>query len=201
MKRRSGFTLVELTVVVLIVSIISVVLVMVLRGNLNTLKYGQKNMDFNQKLLLGVRRIFYDIKRINPVLKYSEEYGYAIKNEDTGEPKPRIIWIRKSNNPKDRDELEFVIDSNLDIEDIYDILYYVTKENKLKRDVRDNSGKVTTETVLENIASFSVDNNSLDVKQIYVKLFADDKEKGLQREIEFAVRLETDFVYVDKQDL
>ena len=126
MKRKSGFTLVELMVVVLIISIISVVLVMVLRGNLNTLKYGQKNMDFNQKLLLGVRRIFYDIKRINPILKYSEEYGYAIKNENIGEPKPRIIWIRKSSNPKERDELEFVIDSNLDIEDIYNIFYHLT---------------------------------------------------------------------------
>ena len=44
MKRKSGFTLVELMVVVLIISIISVVLVMVLRGNLNTLKYGQKKI-------------------------------------------------------------------------------------------------------------------------------------------------------------
>ncbi len=199
--KKSGFTLVELAVTVLIVSIISVVLVMVLRGNLNTLKHGQKHMDFNQKLLLGVRRIFYDIKRINPILHESEKYGYKLKNEETGEPKPRIIWIRKSKNPKGRDELEFVIDSNLDVEDIYNIFYHLTEEHRLLREVRDNSGKTTVETVLENITSFTVDNSALDVKQIYVKIFADDKEKGLKRNIEFAVRLETDFVYVHKQDL
>ena len=199
--KKSGFTLVELTVTVLIISIISVALIMVLRGNLNTLKHGQKHMDFNQKLLLGVRRIFYDIKRINPILHESELFGYALKNELAGEPHPRIIWIRKSQNPKDRDELEFVIDSKLDVEDIYNIFYHLTPENRLLREVRDNSGKTTVETVLENVASFTVDNREMDVKQIYVKLFANDKEKGMQRNIEFAVRLETDFVYVDKQDL
>ena len=198
--KRSGFSLVELAVSVLIIACISTVLVIVLRSNLTTMKFGQKNMDFNQRVLLAIRRIFYDLKRINPVLVKSETYGYAIKNEKTGDPRPRKIFIRKSQNPKDRDELEFVIDSNLDISDIYNIKYYLDK-NKLQREVRNNAAQTTVDTVLDDVASFTVDNDATDIKQIFVKLSVNDVKNKLKRDVDFAVRLETDFVYVDKQDL
>ena len=61
--KKSGFTLVELAVSMLIIACISTVLIIVLRSNLTTMKFGQKNMDFNQKVLLAIRRIFYDIKQ------------------------------------------------------------------------------------------------------------------------------------------
>ena len=199
--KKSGFSLVELAVSVLIIACISTVLIIVLRSNLTSMKFGQKHMDFNQKVLLAIRRVFYDIKRINPVLEVNSHYGYAIKNERSGEPKPRKIFIRKSQAPNlDKDELEFVIDSNYDITDIYNIMYYL-KDNKLQRDVRNNAGQTTTETVLENVASFSVDNDPIDIKQIYVKLSVNDHVNKLKRDVDFAVRLETDFVYVDKRDL
>ena len=118
--KKSGFTLVELAVSVLIIACISTVLIIVLRSNLTTMKFGQKHMDFNQKVMLAIRRVFYDIKRINPILIRSNKYGYALKNEQSGEPKPRKIFIRKSQAPVlGKDELEFVIDSNLDVSDIY----------------------------------------------------------------------------------
>lgn len=199
--KKSGFTLVELAVSMLIIACISTVLIIVLRSNLNTMKFGQKNMDFNQKVLLAIRRVFYDIKRINPILVKSERYGYALKNEMSGEPKPRKIFIRKSKAPTlNRDELEFVIDSNLDISDIYNIMYYLDK-NLLKRDVRNNAGQTTTEVVLENVTAFSVENDPTDIKQIFVKLSVNDPKNKLKRDVDFAVRLETDFVYVDKRDL
>ncbi|MBQ2592336.1 MAG: prepilin-type N-terminal cleavage/methylation domain-containing protein [Candidatus Riflebacteria bacterium] len=199
--KRSGFSLVELAVSVLIIACISTVLIIVLRSNLTTMKFGQKHMDFNQKVMLAIRRVFYDIKRINPILVKSNQYGYALKNEQSGEPKPRKIFIRKSQAPNlDKDELEFVIDSNLDISDIYNIMYYL-KDNKLQRDVRNNAGQTTTETVLENVASFTVDNDPTDIKQVYVKLSVNDPVNKLKRDVDFAVRLETDFVYVDKRDL
>ncbi len=200
MKKKSGFTLVELSVTVFIIACISVVLMIVLRSNLTTMKFGQKHMDFNQKVLLAIRRVFYDIKRINPILKKSLSYGYALKNEHQGEPKPRIIFIRKSQDRKGKDELEFVIDSNLDVEDIYNIKYYL-EDNVLKRNVRDNAGQEKVETVLENTTSFSVDKDDADIKQIYVKLCVNDPKSGIKRDVDFAVRLETDFVYVDKRDL
>ena len=199
--KKSGFSLVELAVSVLIIACIATVLIIVLRSNLTTMKFGQKHMDFNQKVMLAIRRIFYDIKRINPILKRSEKYGYALKNEQEGEPKPRKIFIRKSQAPNlARDELEFVIDSNLDVSDIYNIMYYLDK-NTLKRDIRNNAGVTTTDTILENVASFSVDNDSTDIKQIYLKLSVKDPENKMKRDVDFAVRLETDFVYVDKRDL
>ncbi len=199
--KRSGFSLVELAVSVLIIACISTVLIIVLRSNLTTMKFGQKHMDFNQKVLLAIRRIFYDIKRINPVLVVNTHYGYAIKNEQSGEPKPRKIFIRKSQAPDvNKDELEFVIDSNLDITDIYNIMYYL-KNNKLQRDVRNNAGQTTTETVLENVTAFAVDNDPTDIKQIFVKLSVNDPVNKMKRDVDFAVRLETDFVYVDKRDL
>ena len=199
--KKSGFSLVELAVSVLIIACISTVLIIVLRSNLTTMKFGQKHMDFNQKVLLAIRRVFYDIKRINPILIRNNSYGYALKNEQSGEPKPRKIWVRKSKEPVlGKDELEFVIDSNLDVSDIYNIFYYLDK-NKLQREVRNNAGQTTTETVLENVASFTVDNDPTDIKQIFVKLSVKDPEKKLKRDVDFAVRLETDFVYVDVRDL
>ncbi len=199
--KKSGFSLVELAVSVLIIACISTVLIIVLRSNLTSMKFGQKHMDFNQKVMLAIRRVFYDIKRINPILKRSTRYGYEIKNEQSGEPKPRKIFIRKSQAPAlGKDELEFVIDSNLDVSDIYNIFYYLDN-NKLQREVRNNAGHTTTDTVLENVASFTVDNDPTDIKQIFVKLSVKDPEKKLKRDVDFAVRLETDFVYVDKRDL
>ena len=199
--KKSGFSLVELAVSVLIIACISTVLIIVLRSNLTTMKFGQKHMDFNQKVMLAIRRVFYDIKRINPILIRNNSYGYALKNEQAGEPKPRKIWVRKSKEPVlGKDELEFVIDSNLDVSDIYNIFYYLDK-NKLQREVRNNAGQTTTETVLENVASFTVDNDPTDIKQIFVKLSVKDPEKKLKRDVDFAVRLETDFVYVDVRDL
>lgn len=199
--KKSGFTLVEISVSALIVSIIATILIVVLRGNLNTLKFGQKHMDFNQKVLLTIRRIFYDLKHINPILAKSEKYGYTLKGENIGEPKPRKVFIRKSKDLKEKqDELEFVIDSNLDVEDVYNIKYYV-KDKKLLREVRDVSAKTTTDTVMDNVSSFWVSKDEKDIKQIYIKFVASDDKKNLKRDIDFAVRLESDFVYVDEQEL
>ncbi len=199
--KKSGFTLVELAVSMLIISIIATTLIIVLRGNLNTLKTGQRHMDFNQRVLLAMRRIFYDLKHVNPILVKSETAGYMIKGEHIGEPKPRKVFIRKSKEPlPDRDELEFVIDSNQDIDDIYNIKYFL-KDSNLLREVRDVTATTKVETILENVASFSVDNDQIDIKQIYVKFYAKDSANTISREVDFAVRLESDFVYVDKQEL
>ncbi len=198
--KKSGFTLVELSISLLIIGIISVILIVVLRSNLNTFSFGQKHMDFNQKILLAVRRVFYDLKRINPVLIKSDTYGYSLKGENLGEPKPRRVFIRKAKEPNASDELEFVIDSNRDIDDIYNIKYFL-KDNGLQREVRDMSAKTTVETILDKVASFKVDNDEEDIKQVYVTIVANDTEKGLKRAVDFAVRIETDFIYVDKSDL
>jgi prepilin-type N-terminal cleavage/methylation domain-containing protein len=199
--KKSGFTLVELTISTLIITIIATILVIVLRSNLNTFKFGQKHMDFNQRVLLAMRRIFYDLKRINPVLVKSVKYGYSLKGENIGEPKPRKIFIRKSKEPNlGKDELEFVIDSNNNIEELYNIKYYL-KGKSLKREVRNMDSKTKVETILDNVTSFYVDNNERDIKQVYVKFVANDIKENLKRDVDFAVRLETDFVYVDKTEL
>lgn len=199
--KRKAFTLVELAVSTLIVSIIALTLVIILRGNLNTLKFGQRHMDFNQKVLLAMRRIFYDLKYVNPILIKSETSGYAIKGEHIGEPKPRKVFIRKSREPNlDQDELEFVIDSNLDIEDTTNIKYFLANTS-LKRETRDAYANTKVETVLEHVASFTVDNDANDIKQVFVSFVASDDKNIIKREVDFAVRLESDFVYVDKQEL
>lgn len=197
--KKSGFTLVELSVSVLIISIISIVLIMVFRSNLNTVKFGQKHMDFNQKVLLAMRRIFYDLKSINPVLYKSETYGYAIKDEKSGEPKPKMIFIKKFASPDKNDELEFALDNGKDVEETYNVLYTINNNNLIKR-TRNLKLEEKEEIVLENVSLFRVENDSQDVKQIYIRFIADDKKTGLKRDVDFAVRLESDFVYVDKQD-
>lgn len=201
MKRKTGFTLVELSVSILIVSIISTVLLIVLRSNLNSFKFGQKHMDFNQKVLLAMRRVFYDVKRINPILQKSLQYGISLKGENIGEPKPRKIFIRKSKAPDlGRDQLEFVIDSNNDIEDVYNIKYFLSNKS-LKREVRDMAAQTKVDTILDHVVSFEVNNNPDDIKQLYIKFVANNPKENLKREVDFAVRLETDFVYVDMTEL
>ena len=201
--KKSGFTLVELSVTVLIISIISLVLIIVFRSNLNTVKFGQKHMDFNQKVFLAMRRIFYDIKQINPVLSPSNTYGYVIKGEQKGEPKPKIIYIRNFKN-RAGSELEFVLAKENDVEEIFTVKYYL-KLDKLKnynliRYTRNLKAEEKEEVILENVPFFEVQNDEYDVKQIFVKYKAKDTKNNLSRDVDFAVRLESDFVYVDKQD-
>ena len=88
----------------------------------------------------------------------------------------------------------------VDVEDIYNIKYYL-EDKALKREVRDKAAQVKVDTVLENTTAFSVDKDDLDIKQIFVKISVDDPKSGIKRDVDFAVRLETDFVYVDKRDL
>lgn len=198
MKKKSGFTLVELSITVLIVSAISMALIMVLRSNLSTMNWGQRRMNFNHKMMMAVRRVFYDIKLINPNLKPSLSSGYALSGEDFGDPRPKMVFVKKRENLND--ELVFVLSHVNDVEMLYEYKFYV-KDKKLLRAIKDLAGKVTIDTIMENVIEFRADNDETDVKQLYVNFTATDPDNNNRPEkVEFAVRLETDFVCVKKTE-
>lgn len=196
MKKKSGFTLVELAIAVLIISCISVVLIIVLRSNLNTMNFGQKHMNFNQKIALATRRMFYDLKAINPMVSEDGLYGYSVKGENIGEAKPRMVLINKYSDGQY--EIEFTRQENFDPLSLYRIKYFI-KDGNLIREERDPFAKVKTEVIMEKVTFFEADNDPTDIKQIYVAFVASDPENKIKPEkIDFAVRLETDFVCVKK---
>lgn len=196
MKKKSGFTLVELAIAVLIISCISVVLIIVLRGNLNTMNMGQKHMNFNQKIAFATRRMFYDLKAINPMISESGQFGYSVKGEAIGDAKPRMVLINKYSDGQY--EIEFTRQENFDSMKLYRIKFYL-KDGNLIREERNPVGKVKTEVIMEKVTLFEADNDPSDIKQIYVAFVASDPENKIKPEkIDFAVRLETDFVCVKK---
>lgn len=196
MKQKSGLTLVELSIGVLIISCISIVLIIVLRSNLNTMSFGQKHMNFNQKIALATRKMFYDLKGINPILVKSLNYGYALSGESKGTALPRIVTVNEYHDKTY--SVEFSYNEEPGDELPFRVRYYF-KDNKIFRYERNPSGKEKTEVVLENVKEFVVGTDETDIKQIYVSFVASDPTNGVKPEkIDFAVRLETDFVCVKK---
>ena len=118
--RKSGFTLVELSISVLIISSIIMVLLMILRSNLNTFKWGQAHVSFEQKKLLAARQIFYDIKSINPILS-SDRMGVKLKGESMEEFGVNLVTIDKKN--ENFNTLRFIQASFEDLEK-RDVVYY-----------------------------------------------------------------------------
>lgn len=191
--RKSGFTLVELSISVLIISSIIMVLLMILRSNLNTFKWGQAHVSFEQKKLLAARQIFYDIKSINPILS-SDRMGVKLKGESMEEFGVNLVTIDKKN--ENFNTLRFIQASFEDLEK-RDVVYYFVKENNLYREITDKNGKGSGKVILENVVSLVFDEDSNDHKQIHVKFMVGDPKNNLKPEpVDFVIRLETDLVHV-----
>lgn len=201
-RRKSGFTLVELSVSVLIISCILMILIYMLRSNLSSFNWGQKHMSFNHKKLMAARQIFYDLKSINPSLHLNKFDEVVIRGEEIEEFNPTIVTITK----KDKDHA----DSDGDQIDFFHAVYgqadtkeqitYVlkTKEKRLARIVTDRSGRGTVKYILDNVSAFELNTDEIDRKQLYVSFSVSDPENGVKEAetVTFAVRLETDMVYV-----
>lgn len=196
MKHKAGFTLVELSIAVLIISCISMVLIIVLRSNLNTMSFGQKHMNFNHRIAMATRKIFYELKGINPILERTETHGYALKGETKGFPIPRLVTINEYNDKTS--DIEFSINQEPGDGEPYRIRYYLEK-NKLLRYERNPVAKEKIDVIMDNVSNLEFSTDEEDIKQIYVSFTASDPENNVKpKVIDFAVRLETDFVCVKK---
>ena len=166
---------------------------MILRSNLNTFKWGQAHVSFEQKKLLAARQIFYDIKSINPILS-SDRMGVKLKGESMEEFGVNLVTIDKKN--ENFNTLRFIQASFEDLEK-RDVVYYFVKENNLYREITDKNGKGSGKVILENVVSLVFDEDSNDHKQIHVKFMVGDPKNNLKPEpVDFVIRLETDLVHV-----
>ncbi|MBU1106142.1 MAG: type II secretion system GspH family protein [Candidatus Riflebacteria bacterium] len=193
-----GFTLLELSVSVLIVSLIILVLIVVFRSNLATFKWGQQHMEFNQKIQLVMKQLFTDFKQINPILRQDEEGHMFLQGEKIGDLFPNLVTIFDKDKDPDNggEEVAFFLTTFSDMNRRDHIKYFIDK-SELIRQKTDHDGNVKRFVVAEKVSDLHFTEDSGDIRQIKIKLTMTDPKKPERSEnLDFAVRLETDLVCV-----
>lgn len=202
---RRGFTLVELTLTSLIISLIALVLVVVFRGNLTAWKWGQKHMEFNQKIQLAMKQIFTDIKKINPVVIIDERKNLMFQGEKIGEFLPNLVEIvdldLEPNNGGE--EIRYVHTSYNRPGERVNVRLFLEKESKdgkegaLVREVTDVNGSRKRTVISNRVADLHFLPNPVDIREVRVgMMITDDRNPELRVNLSFAVSLDTDLVCV-----
>lgn len=197
---NKGFTLVELSISSLVIALVVLVLIMVFRSNLATFAWGQKHMEFNQKIQLVMKQIFTDLKQINPILKQDEDGHIYLQGEKIGDLFPNLVTIYDKDKDKDSanggEEVVFFLTSISDINRRDRIRYFLEK-GELIREVQDYNGTTRRKAIAEQAAGLQFAPDTGDIRQILVSLtMTDPKSPGRIETLDFAVRLETDLVCV-----
>lgn len=202
---RRGFTLVELTLTSLIISLIALVLVVVFRGNLTAWKWGQKHMEFNQKIQLAMKQIFTDIKKINPVVVTDERKNLMFQGEKGGEFLPNLVEITDLDNDPTNggEEIRYVHTSyNRPGERIYIRMFLEQEEKNAKdgalvREVTDGNGSRKRTVISNRVSDLHFWSNPSDIREVRVGMtITDDRNPDLHANLAFAVSLDTDLVCV-----
>ncbi|EKD81980.1 MAG: hypothetical protein ACD_39C01537G0004 [uncultured bacterium] len=198
LRADKGFTLIELSVSVLIISLIILVLIVVFRSNLTTFKWGQQHMEFNQKIQMVMKQIFTDFKRINPILRQDEDGHMFLQGEKIGDLFPNLVTIfDKDKEPANGgEEVAFFLTTFTDLNQRDHIKYFLDK-NELIMQRTDYNGNTKRVVIAEQAADLHFSEDPGDIRQIKIKLTLTDPKKPERSEkIDFAVRLETDLVCV-----
>lgn len=195
---KKGFTLIEMSISVLIIALIILVLIMVFRSNLATFKWGQQHMEFNQKIQLVMKQIFTDFKQINPILSQDEDGHIFLQGEKIGDLFPNLVTIfDKDKNPENGgEEVAFFLTSFTSINQRDHVKYFIDKD-ELIRQKTDHDGNVKRSVIAEKASELFFAEDPGDIRQIKIKVtLADPKNPERSEKIDFAVRLETDLVCV-----
>ncbi|NCB37495.1 MAG: prepilin-type N-terminal cleavage/methylation domain-containing protein [Erysipelotrichia bacterium] len=195
---NKGFTLVELSISSLVIALVVLVLIMVFRSNLATFAWGQKHMEFNQKIQLVMKQIFTDLKQINPILKQDEDGHIYLQGEKIGDLFPNLVTIydKDKDSANGGEEVVFFLTSISDINRRDRIRYFLEK-GELIREVQDYNGTTRRKAIAEQAAGLQFAPDTGDIRQILVSLtMTDPKSPGRIETLDFAVRLETDLVCV-----
>jgi prepilin-type N-terminal cleavage/methylation domain-containing protein len=194
----AGFTLIEMSVSVLIIALIVLTLIMVFRSNLSTFAWGQRHMEFNQRIQLVMKQIFTDFKQINPILKQDQDGNLYLQGEKIGDLFPNLVTIYdKDKKPENGgEEVVFFLTSIEDLNQRDRVRYFLEK-GELIRETLDYNGNTKRKVIAEKASGLQFTGDIGDIRQIHVKfLLEDPKKAGHVEDIDFAVRLETDLVCV-----
>jgi len=197
-RTKRAFTLVEMSVTMLVVSIIGLILLSVFRSNIAAWKWGSKHMEFNQKIQLAMKQVFTDIKRINPVVYADETGNYWFKGEKIGDLVPNLEdIIDLDKEPANGGEELMMWHTS-----------YVTPGEKTGVRLFLEEGALVRELILPNdtrrksvvsnrVADLHFQKNVDDPLEIKVSMvITDDRNPELKETLAFAVHLDTDLVYV-----
>lgn len=195
---KKGFTLVELSISTFIVALIALVLIVVFRSNLNTWKWGQKHMEFNQQVQLVMKQIFTDMKLVNPIVKIDADGHLMFQGEKINDFFPNLVTIYdKDKNPANGgEEIVFFQTSFADLNQ-KDRVHYFLEKGKLIRETEDYNGNKKRRIVSEKAKDLFFKDDPGDIRQVLIKVtLIDENNDKIQETLDFAVRLETDLVCV-----
>lgn len=202
---RRGFTLVELTISALIISLIALVLMVVFRGNLTAWKWGQKHMEFNQKIQLAMKQIFTDLKKINPMVVMDGQKNLLFQGEKLGEFLPNLVEIVDLDlDPNNGgEEIRYVHTSYNRPGERVGVRLFLEKDDKnakdgaLMREVTDVNGARKRTVISNRVSDLHFQTNLADIREVRVgMLITDDRNPELRENLSFAVSLDTDLVCV-----
>jgi len=201
-RLKSGFTLVELSISAVIVSLIGLVLVAVFRSNLATWKWGQEHMEFNQKLQLAMKQVFTDIKRINPVVLTDTQGNLWFKGERIGDLYPNVIDVVDTDKLPENggEELIFQHTTYRKPGERMQVRLFL-EQGALMRETTDQNGTRSRVVISDRVSNLHFVRNTADINEVSVSMnIADDMNPKLSEDLVFAVHLDTDLVCVKARD-
>lgn len=196
-SKKSGFTLVELSISALIVSLIATVLIYVFRSNLQTLKWGQKHMSFNQHIQLVIKQIFTDLKDVNPVITMDAGGHIWIQGEKNGEIRRNHVDIYRASSEEQNDTISILLTDFHERNRRDLITYYIDVLGQLIRSFQDYDGNSENQVIAKRASKLKIGSDPYDNRQITLSLvITNDDDLSMSEKIDFAVRLQTDLVGV-----
>ncbi|OQA06553.1 MAG: hypothetical protein BWY66_01801 [bacterium ADurb.Bin374] len=201
-RPASGFTLIELSISAVIVSLLGLVLVAVFRSNLATWKWGQEHMEFNQKIQLAMKQVFTDIKRINPIVLTDTQGNLWFKGERIGDLYPNVIEVVDTDKLTENggEELIFQHTTFRRPGEKTQVRLFL-EQGALMRETTDQNGSRSRVVISDRVSNLHFVRNTADINEISVSMtIADDMNPKLTEDLVFAVRLDTDLVCVKARD-
>ncbi len=196
--RRSGFTLVELAVSTVIAALIGLVIVLVYRANLGTWRWGQKHMEFTQKVQLAMKQVFTDIKRVNPLVSQDARGNLWFQGEKIGDLFPNLVRIYDTDKNPDNGGEEIVFYHAIFTRPDQKIHVRLFLENgALLRETTDPNGTKRRVVVSDRVENLHFLANPLDIYEVVVQMtIIDDNDPRIREDLNFGVHLDTDLICV-----
>lgn len=202
---RRGFSVVELSVAVVIIALIATTLIYVFRSNLSTWQWGTAHMGFNAKVQLTMKQVFTDIKAIGPAIGVDQNGTLYFQGEKIGDMQPNLVQILDLpsdtasegrrvefglydlNNPGQRTKVAYYLDSAQPSE----------PPTRLIREVTDYNNTVRKKVVAERVTNLFFQRNPADIQELRIRMdIGDDENATLREHLAFAVHLDTNLVCV-----
>ncbi|MBI3037539.1 hypothetical protein HYY75_00610 [bacterium] len=196
--KSRGFTILELIIGAGIAALIGLVLMTVFRSNLISWRWGQKHMEFNQKVQLAMKQVFTDIKNVNPVLSLDANYNLWFAGEKGGDLLPNLVRIINSDNDLNNGGEELLlIQSGFSNPGEITSIKLMLENGALIRETTDKNGNRKRAVVSNKVNDLHFSRNSLDINEVRVSMIiTDDNNPDLKENLSFAVHLDTDLTCV-----